>query len=205
MSGPIVRIGATPEYSAGWERIFGQGSSSAKRSSSKAAKGSRTTKSAKKKATKKKTAKKAAGKKTAKAAKKKTGTRKRQRKRPAKNKPPNHDAPWGLTAAAGPDRARGMPDRLEASSDSGSWACVGCRGLVTVCAFTWRSRRLGAPGSAFAALIAEGIVPCVALPGPVSLLSCWPPVVRDRPCIPPTVVLTGPTRLPLTAEGAEDT
>ena len=54
MSGPIVRTGATPEFSNGWDRIFGDG------------------KTTKKKATKKKTAKKAAAKKTAtkKAAKK---------------------------------------------------------------------------------------------------------------------------------------
>ena len=62
MSGPIVRIGATPEYSAGWERIFGQGSSSAKRTSGKASKKKTTTAKGAKtaKATKKKAAKKAA-------------------------------------------------------------------------------------------------------------------------------------------------
>lgn len=56
MSGPIVRTGATPEFSEGWDRIFGNGKSG------KSAAGKKSP-AKKKKAAKKKPAKAAAGRK----------------------------------------------------------------------------------------------------------------------------------------------
>ncbi len=38
MGGPIVRTGATPEFSAGWERVFGKKKPAAKAAAPKAAK-----------------------------------------------------------------------------------------------------------------------------------------------------------------------
>ena len=46
MGGPIIRVGATPEYSKGWDKIFG-GKKASKTSKKKSAK--RKAKSAKKK------------------------------------------------------------------------------------------------------------------------------------------------------------
>ena len=58
--GPIVRSGASPEFSKGWDSIFGQGAKAAKSSASKS------TTAAAKKAPAKKAAAKKAVKKTAK-------------------------------------------------------------------------------------------------------------------------------------------
>jgi len=46
MGGPIVRTGATPEFSKGWDRIFGKTKSTA--SNTPAKKGKKPTKKAKK-------------------------------------------------------------------------------------------------------------------------------------------------------------
>ncbi|MFN3161404.1 MAG: RNA polymerase subunit sigma [Rubinisphaera brasiliensis] len=92
MSGPIVRTGATPEFSNGWDRIFGDGKTTKKKATKKktakkaAAKKTATKKAAKKTATKKATAAPAAAKKTAKKATKKKAAPKAAAKKTATKK-----------------------------------------------------------------------------------------------------------------------
>lgn len=49
MGGPIVRTGATPEFSAGWDKIFGARSKSTKAAKAKKSASKSTKKSARKK------------------------------------------------------------------------------------------------------------------------------------------------------------
>lgn len=63
MSGPIVRVGTTPEFAAGWERIFGDKSKSGKQTATKKKAAAPKKKAAKKASPKKKSAAKPVAKK----------------------------------------------------------------------------------------------------------------------------------------------